>query len=272
MTRDVVTDASDIQVHTHGTLTPSEVAYARSKVAHLLAYAPAPVLRASLDLKVHADPALTRPVRAKASFDVNGRTVRAHIAAPSVVEAADRVEDRLHRGLERLAHKPDSVRRRHSPDEWQHGDEEEHRPDYFPRPVEEREVVAHKSYAIGAITAEEAVDEMELLDHDFFLFHDIETDADEVVVRAGDAGYELLSPSPLVPIRLDRPVIEPSETRPTVMNLDDALDLLDSSAARFTFFIDAQSARGHVAYRRYDGHYGLIRPVDENPQPSTERQ
>ena len=30
----------------------------------------------------------------------------------------------------------------------------------------------------------------------------------------------------------------------------------------WVFFRDADSGRGHVLYRRYDGHYGLIVPVD----------
>lgn len=28
------------------------------------------------------------------------------------------------------------------------------------------------------------------------------------------------------------------------------------------FFRDRRSGRGHVLYRRYDGHYGLIEPAD----------
>jgi hypothetical protein len=46
------------------------------------------------------------------------------------------------------------------------------------------------------------------------------------------------------------------------MALRDALSVLDESAAPFVAFVDAERDRLHVAYRRYDGHYGLLAPAD----------
>ncbi|MFZ4584381.1 MAG: ribosome hibernation promotion factor [Acidimicrobiia bacterium] len=262
MTRNVVADGTGVQMHTSGAVDPTEARYAQKKVAGLAPLAPAPVLAAHLAVICHPDPAMDRPAEMKASIDVNGRVVRAHVAAPTLHEAADALEDRLRGSLERLAHRADDTRRRHAKGEWHHGDERTLRPGYFPRPDDEREVVTHKSYAIGDCTAEEAADELELLDHDFFLFHDIETDADEVIARHPGNGYTLYSSSPLLPVRVSAPTIEPSEVRPTTMALDDAIALLDATDAPFVFFFDAATERGQVVYRRYDGHYGVIEPAD----------
>ena len=44
--------------------------------------------------------------------------------------------------------------------------------------------------------------------------------------------------------------------------LADAEALLDEGDEPFVFFAIPGSNRGQVVYRRYDGHYGLITPVD----------
>ena len=48
---------------------------------------------------------------------------------------------------------------------------------------------------------------------------------------------------------------------PATTTRENALAILDESNAPFEFFVDAESGRGQVAYRRYDGHYGLILPT-----------
>jgi hypothetical protein len=45
---------------------------------------------------------------------------------------------------------------------------------------------------------------------------------------------------------------------PATTTLKGALSVLDGTDAPFEFFIDAINKRGMVAYRRYDGHYGLV--------------
>jgi hypothetical protein len=42
--------------------------------------------------------------------------------------------------------------------------------------------------------------------------------------------------------------------------VSDALARLDATGAPFVFLADADTGRGNVVYRRYDGHYGLITP------------
>jgi hypothetical protein len=81
-------------------------------------------------------------------------------------EAVDLLEARLRQRLERVTDHARSESIRHRGDEWHHGDPAAHRPPYFDRPAEDREIIRHKSFAVGATSPEEAVLDMELLDHD----------------------------------------------------------------------------------------------------------
>jgi putative sigma-54 modulation protein len=58
----------------------------------------------------------------------------------------------------------------------------------------EVEVVRVKRFQTRPMTVEDAVDQMELLGHDFFAFYDIESNGFSVVYRRRDGGYGLLLP------------------------------------------------------------------------------
>ena len=91
----------EVAVHATGPVSKAERAYASRKIAALLRIAPGPVLFAKADLVSETDPARERPAIVKAELDVNGRLVRAHIAAATMFVAVDLVEARLRHRLER---------------------------------------------------------------------------------------------------------------------------------------------------------------------------
>lgn len=225
---------------------------------------PAPVLSARVALTMSPDPALERPAVAKASVDVSGRVVRAHVACPTMTEAIDLIADRIRRGMRRLheAHRASARRPAIAePGEWRHGDLPTRRPPYFPRPVGDRRLVRTKSVSIGRLTPEEAAFEMRLLDHDFHLYSDARTGSGCVLHRTPD-GLALIGADPDV----GRGPAGESPELPVRgaprMALPDALAALDASEAPFVAFVDASRDSLHVAYRRYDGHYGVIGPAD----------
>ena len=184
----MATDAvTDVVVEARGDVSPAEREYAQMKIGRLRGLVPGPVLFARVALTTHADAARERPASAKGSLDVNGRSVRAHVAAGTMLEAIDLLEARLRERLERFAHHQESkhLRLRGSDDhEWRHGDRETSRPPYFPRAAEERQIVSTKTFAVDEMTPDEAAFDLELLDHDFYLFKNLETGEDNVVARA----------------------------------------------------------------------------------------
>lgn len=251
-------------VSTRGEVERAAKAYARDKIAHLQKLAPGPVLFAKVDLVAEGDPARERPSVAEAALDVNGQPVRAHVAAGTMFEAVDLLEARLRRRLEQIAERTRSERQRHrEPREWHHGDLPTRRPAFFPRPVEDREVVRHKTFAVTAVTPDEAVFDMEMLDHDFYLFTNVETGQDNVVFRQEGDGFALIQPTPSTDtLEGCAEPIEASDIVPGRMPLEEAVELLNLGDEPFVFFVDAETERGNVVYRRYDGHYGLITPAD----------
>jgi ribosome-associated translation inhibitor RaiA len=251
----------DVSVVTHGHVGGSAPAYAEEKIRRACRAAAAPVLYARVALTHHGNRSLERPYTAKATVDVGGRLVRAHVAAESAAAAVDALEQRLRRQLAAFAERRETRRRRtgaHAPGEWRHGNLPSERPEYFQRPAEERRVVRRKTFALAALTPDEAAFDLDLLDHDFYLFTDLVSAEEAVVFHSdGHVGIQFLEDS----IRAIVPAPYLSTTPAPTLTLAAAIEELDLLDARFVFFRDSETHRGAVVYRRYDGHYGLVLPA-----------
>jgi len=243
-----------------GEVSDEMVAYAREKLVAVLGCTSMPVLGAELRLDHHADPARERPDHVEMSVDLDGVPVRARRSAPTMAEAIDRTETRLRRRVEAASERPRSRRLRHRDEQsWHHDDQPTERPHFSPRPPEERELVRRKTFALRPESIEEALFDLEILDHDFFLFVHDETGAEAVVYRvAGGFGLMQRVPTPEAIKQVEAPLeLGP---HPSTTTLENALTVLDEADVPFEFFVDDTSGSGMVAYRRYDGHYGLVVP------------
>ncbi|GAA0952340.1 HPF/RaiA family ribosome-associated protein [Actinocorallia libanotica] len=232
---------------------------AKEKIEKLSGRAPEPVLAARVRLTMGPDP--ERPALAQANLDVNGRIIRVQTAASTMSEAVDILEDRMAERLRRVARHWEAVRGgQPRPREWRHNAEPTQRPAYYPRPMEDRQVIRHKSYELPSATPDEAAFDMEALDYDFHLFTDVATGQDSVLYRHADA-YRMAQTDPK-PRRestaIDLTVSPHPAPRITVR---EAIERLEATGLPFTFFADAETGRGNVLYHRYDGHYGLITPA-----------
>jgi ribosome-associated translation inhibitor RaiA len=234
------------------------VSYARQKVLALATDSSVPVLDIELRLDHHADPARERPNCVEITIDFDGVLVRARGSGPTMSEAIDGVLSRLRRRMHAAMERRQSRRlRSRDLESWHHGDRPAERSHADPRPAEDRMLVRRKTFALEAESIEEALFDLEALDHDFLLFVHDESNAEAVVYRVGD-GYGLMqrraTPDAVGGVEIPL-VIGPHPASTTVEN---ALSILDSTAAPFEFFIDAATGNGMVAYRRHDGDYGLI--------------
>ena len=240
--------------------------HAREMIASLERLAPRPLLHAQIKLSTDGSDGITSPAHAQATLDVNGTRVRAHVAASRHEEAIDLLADRLRTQLQRLSTRLESMRREPVtvPDgEWRHGALPASRPDFFPRPPEERELVRHKTFAPEAMQPDEAAFDLQLLDHDFYLFVDEASGRDAVIHRLADEGFGLMVDDGEAVVADDLAITLTLEPRPPRLVLDAAIERLEAGDEPFVFFVDPATDRGAVLYRRYDGHYGLITPRDE---------
>lgn len=268
MPDEVVTTAAAgpemIDVVVRGDVPEAAVAHARGKVARLARLLDEPVLHVRLKLSLLADPAVDRPAVAQVNVDLNGELVRAHVRAHTFGEAADLLEQRLR---DRLEHRSEHRQARDlglppEPGTWRHRGLSAGPRSYFSRPVEDREVVCHKTFATGELTPDEAAFDLEDLDYDFYLFADVASGEDSLLWKDDGDRYHLsrLHPSLLEAPATAVPLTVDAVPAP-VLAVADALERLNASDEPFVFFEDASTGRGDVLYRRYDGHYGLITPA-----------
>ena len=205
---------------------------AKTALGRSARHAHRPVLQGRISIRELRDPKLERPAIVKASLDVGGRPVRAHVAAGTVREAIDLVEARLRRNLDDLESLRRGKRR-----------EREAQPEYRRRPPEERELARRKTLALSACTLSDATLELQALDYDFLLFLNEASGEENVVYHGPDGAIAL-------------------EERPAgVLTLEEAGERLDVSSEPFLFFVDPETRRSRLLYRRYDGNYGLIEPA-----------
>lgn len=259
----------DVDVTTHGE-HPGAVDYARSKIGELGRYTGRPVLHARVKLARHHDPAVQRPVVAQANLSIDGRLIRAQVQAETAREAVDLLAARLRRGLERTAEHWEARRGQLTvarAGEWRHDSEPTRRPDYFPRPVDERRVIRRKSFTMAPCTIDEAAREMDLLDYDFHLFTEKRSGTSAVLYRDGATAYRLALVAPALADQLSPyalPVTISWQPLPCLTH-EGAANRLGMLGLAFLFYIDAAQGRASVLYHRYDGHYGLITPAEMPP-------
>ena len=249
--------------------------YAQDKIRTVLQHAHLHALHARVRITHHADPAVELPVTAQANLDVNGRPVRARVRARTDREAVDLLHDRLRHRLQhdqarnvgnwedRRAHSAPTYPQGGERHEWRHSDAPAHLVPYFPRPVEERRIIRHKSYTLSACGIDEAAFDMETLDHDFHLFTESGSDQDSVLYRGGPTGYRLAQVQPDPDHLADHalPITVSGQPAP-LLDTDEAIQRMASLDRPFLFYLDGERGRGALLYHRYDGHYGLITPAD----------
>lgn len=257
----------EIQMVTHGDVAEAAKQYATDKVTQITRLTNRPILFVQVKLTLAANRRVERPAVAEATLDLNGQPVRAHVAAHDMMAAIDLLDDRLRRRLDshnqrlnRAAHRGAEAT---SPGEWRHGDFRTQRPEYYDRPVDEREVVRHKTFALDPMTAEEAAFDLEVLGHDFYLFTELDSGVDSVVYFAAEDNHlELMQVGDEVELPKNSAVpMRASTVVPVQLTVAEAEERLDTGLETFVFFVNTESGRGNVLYRRYDGHYGLITPA-----------
>jgi ribosomal subunit interface protein len=258
----VSTFSSD-QVHItiRGHVPHEAVGYATEKVARTARLARDPVLHAEVTLTAEEDPARERPAVAQATLDVDGRPVRAHVAATEMLEAIDLLEDRLGQRLRRheeRLHLKGGARHRtgsHDDGEWRHGDLPTQRPEHYPLPRDERQLVRTKTFALSPMSIDEAAYDLDMSGHDFYLFTLPETGTDAVLHYRSDGRLGLQLPDGVDARAAVEQVV--TSAAPT-LSIEDAIERLEAGDEPFVFFIRPDTGRGQVVYRRYDGNWGLI--------------
>jgi len=253
-----------IEFSTSGAISDGDRQGVVDLVEQLLSTIDEPVQHVRVRMDHRPDRNRDRTTIVRAVIDLRSGSIRAHVAADTTHAALADLGGKLAHQLRHLIDRQRSLAERaHAHDgSWRHGMEPTARPDFFPRPADEREIVRHKSVAPDLTTVEEALFDLRMMDYDFYLYRDAATERDALVYVTDDGARVLSVGGHAVP----RPAPDDVELDPhevPTSTVDEARERLDAGHEPFVFFVDASTERGHVLYRRYDGHYSLLVPQDE---------
>ncbi len=152
------------------------------------------VSRAEVELTHERNPSIPESEVAEATLFINGAVLKAREASQDMYASIDRMSDKLERQVRRYRGR--QIDRWHGQIKNQHAVEA---PEEAEPPLEEEEVEARivrtKQFQMKPMSEEEAVLQMELLDHDFFVFTSAETGDINVVYRRRDGDYGLIEPA-----------------------------------------------------------------------------
>lgn len=157
--------------------------YAEKRLGKLERQLPDP--RIELELSAENNPSIKAHHVAEATVWTRGPVLRARESSEDMRASIDQLVDKLERQVTRYREKRKRKRRRPGrlpvPDEG------------VPMP-EEPEIVRTKQFAVKPMSPEEAVLQLELVGHDFFVFRNADTDTINIVYRRKNGGYGLIEP------------------------------------------------------------------------------
>lgn len=147
--------------------------------------------RAEVELIHERNPANAEPEVAETTLFINGSVLKAREASPDMYASIDRMSDKLERQVRRY--------RGRQIDRWQ-GHDRHPAPEPEPFVVDEADeietrIVRTKQFQMKPMSAEEAVLQLELLDHAFYVFTSADTGDINVVYRRRDGNYGLIEPA-----------------------------------------------------------------------------
>ena len=145
--------------------------------------------RVELELMLEKNPSIAENQVAEATIWTSGPVLRAREASSDMRASIDQLVEKLERQVTRYRTRTRDRRRRAARANANANAE-------MPFAAEdlELEIVKTKQFALEAMTPEEAVQQLELVGHDFFVFRSGDSEAVSVVYRRRDGGYGLIEP------------------------------------------------------------------------------
>jgi putative sigma-54 modulation protein len=162
--------------------------YAERKLGKLARQLSDPT-RVELELTVERNPSIAENHVAEATIWTKGPTLRAREASADMKASIDQLADKLERQVKRYRQK-----RRHEHDRHGNGPA----PPRGARAGEELGsalIVKTKQFVLNPLSPEEAIVQLELIGHDFFVFRNVDSNEINVVYRRRDGDYGLIEPA-----------------------------------------------------------------------------
>lgn len=170
--------------------------YVEKKVERLERYLPQ-AREAKAELVYSETRAAADRYTAQLTIWANGQILRAEESTEDIFASIDAIVDKMSRQIERYKGRRFKNKRRASAAVAADADlAATILPEEAELEAEEMSgrVVRTKRFMVQPMTQEEAIEQMELLGHDFFVFYSVEADAMHVLYRRRDDNYGILQP------------------------------------------------------------------------------
>ena len=177
------TSSMDIQLTARNLeITPHLQEYVDKKISKLDRYLPS-INEARVDLRVENTRSNSHSQVAQLTIWIGKTVLRAEERTSDMFSAIDEAVDKMQRQISRFNKRRQKRRQR---------TEQEILPEV--EETDEIEIARVKRFDVAPMSPEEAIEQMELLGHQFFLFLDMEEGDVNVVYRRKDGKYGLLVP------------------------------------------------------------------------------
>ena len=158
--------------------------YAEKRLRKLGRQLPDP--RIELELSAEHNPSIKAHHVAEATVWTKGSVLRARESSQDMRASIDQLVDKLERQVtryrEKRKRKPRRPARVAAPQEG------------IPMSSEQPRIVKTKQFAVKPMSPEEAILQLELVGHDFFVFRDGETNMVKILYKRRDGNYGLIEP------------------------------------------------------------------------------
>jgi len=175
-------------------LTDAVSAYAQQKIGKLGKYL-ADGARCEVELWTEKNPSIADNQVVEVTIFTKGPVIRAREASPDIYASIDLVCEKLERQVKKYRGKLIARSQgAHKETLASQGFQVEEEVEEYPEDSIAPRIVKTKQFMVKPMTPEEAVLQMDLVGHDFFVFTNSETNETAVVYRRRDGNYGLIEP------------------------------------------------------------------------------
>jgi putative sigma-54 modulation protein len=170
--------------------------YVHQKIEKAVSHFQTMTTEVDVHLSVAKNPRINSKQTAEVTIYANGTVIRAQEGSEDLYASIDLVADKIHRQLRKYKEKLQHRKTHDQPKTGVIVDDVPVAPDLIGDRTPElpSEVLRMKYFAMPAMSIEEALEQLQLVDHDFYMFRNAKTDEINVIYERNHGGYGVIQP------------------------------------------------------------------------------